>query len=181
MSRKRPPLSPDDRELWQRVTNSVTPLREGRSVSRGSARQPASTAATGGPAVPEIPSRLPPLASVDAKAARRIGRRSGGVDATVDLHGLTRSQAHRRLLAFLLRAQASGHRMVLVVTGKGRQRPEHADWWEEGERGVLKRDVPLWLASPEFRPLVVGFEQAHVRLGGEGAIYVQVRKSRSGP
>ena len=54
----------------------------------------------------------------------------------------------------------------MVITGKGRG----------GEVGVLKRQVPLWLALPEFRAIVVGFEDAHQRHGGEGALYLRVRR-----
>ena len=47
---------------------------------------------------------------------------------------------------------------------------------EWSERGVLKRQVPLWLKLPEFRVYVVGFEPAHVGHGGEGALYVRIKK-----
>ncbi len=43
----------------------------------------------------------------------------------------------------------------------------------ESERGVLRRQVPQWLALPEFRTMVVGFEEAHIGHGGEGALYVR--------
>jgi DNA-nicking Smr family endonuclease len=43
---------------------------------------------------------------------------------------------------------------------------------------VLKRMVPVWLALPEFRPFVVGFEDAHVGHGGQGALYVRLRRAR---
>ncbi len=61
---------------------------------------------------------------------------------------------------------------MLVITGKGTIAPQGA------ERGVLKREVPLWLGSPEFRPLVIGFEQAAGAHGGAGALYVRVRRKR---
>jgi DNA-nicking Smr family endonuclease len=62
---------------------------------------------------------------------------------------------------------------VLVVTGKGTVRGERG---HSGERGVLKRQVPMWLSLPEFRSFVVGFEDAHVGHGGEGALYVRLRR-----
>jgi DNA-nicking Smr family endonuclease len=43
---------------------------------------------------------------------------------------------------------------------------------------VLKRQVPQWLSLPEFRTLVIGFEEAHIAHGGEGALYVRVRRTR---
>jgi DNA-nicking Smr family endonuclease len=60
---------------------------------------------------------------------------------------------------------------VLIITGKGKI-------GAESERGVLRRQVPQWLGLPEFRSLVVGFEEAHIGHGGEGALYVRVRRAR---
>jgi DNA-nicking Smr family endonuclease len=74
-------------------------------------------------------------------------------------------------MRFLRRAQADGARLVLVITGKGA--PDAF-----AGRGVLKRQVPLWLKLGEFRPYVLGFENAHAAHGGEGALYVRVRKAR---
>ncbi|WP_414834278.1 Smr/MutS family protein [Afifella sp. YEN Y35] len=80
---------------------------------------------------------------------------------------MTQQRAHDRLLAFLGGAQARGHVLVLVITGKGRS---------EGE-GVLKTMVPRWLAEPAFRELVVAYEHASRHHGGEGALYVRLRRS----
>ena len=86
---------------------------------------------------------------------------------------MTQSEAHAALFRFLRRAQANGARIALVVTGKGASRSDPAR-----ERGVLKRQVPLWLELPEFRPFVVGFEEAHVSHGGHGALYLRLRRAR---
>ena len=72
------------------------------------------------------------------------------------------------LLRFLRTARERDARLVLVITGKGRG----------GEMGVLRRQVPQWLGLPEFRDLVVGFEDAAITHGGEGALYVRVRRTR---
>ena len=80
-------------------------------------------------------------------------------------------RAHRALFGFLQRAHHEGLTFVLVVTGKGKI-------GSEAERGVLRRQVPQWLSLPEFRSMVVGFEEAHIGHGGEGALYVRVRRSR---
>ena len=98
----------------------------------------------------------------------RVARGKEPIDARLDLHGLTQAQAHSALLRFLRNANARDARLVLVITGKGRG----------GELGVLKRQVPQWLGLPEFRAFVVGFEDAHVSHGGEGALYVRVRRAR---
>ena len=57
-----------------------------------------------------------------------------------------------------------------MITGKGVR--------GDGERGVLKRQVPMWLRLPEFRDMVVGFETAGIGHGGEGAMYVRMRRVR---
>jgi len=187
---KREPAS-DDTELWRRVAETVTPLKgrktprrediavppvkPPRVASKPAPKKPATSAASLS-SVKQAASRpTPPLAGIDRKLTRRIGRGHRPVDAKIDLHGLTQNEAHQRLLSFLQGARARGHRVVLVVTGKGRDTGA-ADWWEEGTRGVLRRAVPEWLATPPFRLLVVGYEQAHVSKGGEGAIYVQLRR-----
>ena len=96
------------------------------------------------------------------------------IDARIDLHGLTQSEAHIALLRFLQRAQREGLRHALVITGKG-----DGAWRDPASgRGVLKRQVPLWLTLPEFRSFVVAVEQANVSHGGEGALYVKVRQAR---
>jgi DNA-nicking Smr family endonuclease len=99
----------------------------------------------------------------------RLSRGRQEIDARIDLHGMTQARAHRALLAFLQRAHADGAVFVLVITGKGRV---------GGEQGVLRRQVPHWFELPEFRAIVVGYEQAHIGHGGEGALYVRVRRAR---
>jgi DNA-nicking Smr family endonuclease len=98
------------------------------------------------------------------------------VDARIDLHGLTQSPAHRKLLHFLEAAQADGARMVLVITGKGK--PGEPGGYGFQERGVLRRAVPDWLRSAAFQPIVSGFSEAGRRHGGAGAIYVRLRRRR---
>lgn len=104
------------------------------------------------------------------------------VDARLDLHGLTQAAAHHRLRLFLLEAQALGHGVVLVITGKGDM--DTGDMERRGGphfgegRGVLRRAVPLWLAEPDLRAVVLGFEAAGRRHGGEGALYVRIRRRR---
>jgi len=96
-------------------------------------------------------------------------------DARIDLHGKTQSEAHAALISFLRKAQSDGAKFVLVITGKGGGGRD--DW---SERGVLKRQVPQWLKLPEFRGYVLGFEDAYMGHGGAGALYVRIRRRKSG-
>ena len=181
---RRRKLSADERALWGRVTRSLAPLKRRRSAAdRGGADAPepntkavpsprAEPAVTRGPS--PAPKPAPGLAPLDRRLKQRLARGTEPIDARLDLHGRTQGEAHAALLRFLRRAQSDGAKFVLVITGKGARA---GDAW--GERGVLKRQVPLWLRLPEFRPYVVGFEDAHIGHGGEGALYVRVRRARA--
>jgi len=184
MTRKKRSLSEDEHTLWTVVTRSIKPLRR-RKAAIPAAEEialPAMTprklvkAAKVVPPPAPPPSRIepPPLAPLGRRLKQKIGRGSEPIDARIDLHGMTQASAHSALAHFLRRAQHDGARVVLVITGKG-MRPG-AD--PHAERGVLKRQVPLWLESPELRPLVIGFENANIGHGGAGALYVRMRRAR---
>jgi DNA-nicking Smr family endonuclease len=121
---------------------------------------------------PEVAPAPPPLAPLGRRERSQLSRGRKEIDARLDLHGMTQTRAHRALSSFLQRAHSEGLTFVLVITGKGRTTGA------ESERGVLRRQVPQWLSLPEFRSLVVGFEEAHIGHGGEGALYVRIRRSR---
>ncbi|MEJ2433181.1 MAG: Smr/MutS family protein [Pseudolabrys sp.] len=121
------------------------------------------------------PLRASTLVAPEAEQEDGAPRGREVIDARIDLHGLTQAQAHSALLHFLREASARDKRLVLVITGKGSRT---AGARGDGKPGVLKRQVPQWLGLPEFRKLVIGFEDAHIAHGGEGAIYVRIRKSK---
>jgi DNA-nicking Smr family endonuclease len=174
-------LSDSDRTLWDHVKRSIKPLRKTaadlvleepvaeKAPAQKKSPKPSVSRNMAAPA-PRAPSQ-PPLVAIERRVKQRVARGSIPIDARIDLHGRTQNEAHRALFAFLQRVQDNEATLVLVITGKGST--------GEGQRGVLKRQVPMWLAQPEFRGLVVGFETAHVSHGGEGALYVRVRKRRS--
>jgi DNA-nicking Smr family endonuclease len=174
-------LSYEERVLWTTVTKAIAPLRA--TAHRAPDEENEATANVVKPTRPAGPKRAspplapyrppppplaPPLAPLGRRMKRGLARGKQAIDARLDLHGLTQSEAHGALLHFLRNAHARDARLVLVITGKGRG----------AEPGVLRRQVPQWLGLPEFRSLVVGFEDAHVTHGGEGALYVRVRRAR---
>jgi DNA-nicking Smr family endonuclease len=177
-------LTEEERKLWLAVARSVRRLKraapaEAAPVAEPAAKKkppPAKPAADPAPA-PKPKSAPPPLAPLGRRFRQKLGRGTAPIDLRIDLHGMTQAQAHHALTRFLARAQADGAKMVLVITGKGARgdRDLHA------ERGVLKRVVPQWLGQPELRALVVGFEPAGLGHGGEGALYVRLRRSRAVP
>ena len=139
----------------------------------GAKARPAKTAPSlQRPAKPVTPPP-PPLAAIARREKQKLARGRVEIDARIDLHGMTQSQAHAALARFLRRAQGNGAKFTLVITGKGVRAVDGTS-----ERGVLRRQVPLWLQLPELRDVVVGFEEAHVAHGGEGALYVRLRRAR---
>jgi DNA-nicking Smr family endonuclease len=108
---------------------------------------------------------------------QRLARGRLAIDAAIDLHGMRQDEAHRALRAFLIREQSAGARIVLVVTGKGLRGPRHAD----DAPGVLKRHAPHWLSAPEWRRFISGFDQAGRGHGGDGALYVRLRRLAGDP
>jgi DNA-nicking Smr family endonuclease len=182
-------LSDDDEALWHTITRSIVPLkrrRVRRSESEGArasaklqgklnvkpqlkpvSKSPASPRTHGGPG-PKLP---PPLMPIDRRLKQRLARGQIEIDGRIDLHGRTLSEAHAALLRFLHRAQGEGARTVLVITGKGGPDPERG-------RGVLRRQVPLWLTLPDLRAYVLAVEEAHLAHGGAGALYVRLRRGR---
>lgn len=184
MSRRRQ-LSDEEEALWTGFTRSITPLRPAKSAKpsakKSSATPSAASAPSPSPTRPravaprEAPPAAPPLAPLGRRLKQRVARGREPIDARIDLHGMTQHEAHATLLRFLHRAQANGAKTALVVTGKGKS-AAHRD--AAHERGVLRRQVPLWLTLPEFRPLIVGFDNAHVGHGGEGALYVRLRRGK---
>ena len=107
---------------------------------------------------------LPP-AALDAALHRKLTRGRDAIAARIDLHGMTHDVARAALAAFVGRAIDNGWRAVLVITGKG-----------VGGDGVLKRRVPDWLAEPPLRDHIAGVSEAHRRHGGEGALYVALKR-----
>ena len=194
MSRRPKALSAEDRRLWTHVAAGVTPLDPSRRLVEAEAEAepppPEPAVATPGrrrppPPVPAAPAppQPPPLAAIEKGLKRKLVRGRREADARIDLHGLTQEAAHRRLLGFLRQSQAAGHALVIVITGKGapkRLRELDEDPFRPDPyagRGVLRRVVPQWLALPEMRPLVIGFEEAAIGHGGAGALYVRIRRS----
>lgn len=209
---RRPPrrreLTEEERRLWEAAMRGTRTLHAPRKTlaqerSRSSPQPQQSPGADDAkpaardrppakkPAPPPSPRRpqqataaAPATTPLARRAARRIVRNPETIDARIDLHGMRQREAYPALKGFLRASQARGHRLVLVITGKGSARdlhqPDHGDWeappLHEAPRGVLRRLVPEWLAKPEFREVVVSVSPAHPRHGGEGALYICLRR-----
>lgn len=198
--RRRRDLTDEERRLWDKVASSVDPLRpvpkprtmaevlvepvhDDGPVSAASPTahphppQRAEPSAEAARPKPKSRPQPTPLAPIDTRTKRKLARGTQPIEERLDLHGLTQHDAYAALRRFLAGAQARGAKMVIVITGKGRK-PVPGGWYDPDDRGILRRVVPQWLALPEMRDYVVGFEEAHQTHGGAGALYVRLRKAR---
>lgn len=122
----------------------------------------------------------PGVSGIDGRTDEKLRRGLLDPDARLDLHGFTERDAHNALLLFLRGAQMRRHKLVLVVTGKGARLAPDAPFDMElnyRSRGILKAAVPRWLREPAFAGFVAGTRSAHRKHGGDGALYVYLRKS----
>ena len=200
MARRRH-LRPEEEDLWQAVARTAQPMhsKQGQAQRLGGVDLPPSLAKEKvPPAVPALQpfqvgerartvlghDLLPNLSArlsgaplrMDAKAFARMSRGKLSPEARIDLHGLTLAEAHPRLIGFVLSAQAQGLRLVLVITGKGRRPTD--DGPVPQRHGILRHQVPQWLAQAPLGPAVLQVAEAHLRHGGSGAFYVYLRRPR---
>lgn len=180
-------LSAEEAALWARVALTVKPLKGRRVVPIAQPKAVAAPApAAVAPVVKKVRARVPPPRPAPAPAAppppgldshwdRRLAKATLEPDFTLDLHGCTLDQAHVRLDMGLGQAKAMGARMVLLITGKPRP-AEHADRGEK--RGAIRAKVLDWLAAGPHGPDIAAVRGAHRRHGGEGALYLVLRKRR---
>jgi DNA-nicking Smr family endonuclease len=202
MARRQRPLSREDRRLWESVAGQVrpiaSPLAEPRRPVKPLAGPPpdagvppavvpaapmasfrfgerAQTASSTHDLAPTLAERLG-AEPMDRRTSRRIRKGGQGPEARVDLHGMTMAQAHPALIRFLMTAHASDRRMVLVITGKGKDRDEGGPL--PVPVGVLRHQIPHWLTLPPLRAIVLRIAPAQRQHGGDGAYYVFLRRRR---
>ncbi len=188
-------LEDEGRTLWRHVTRDTKPLAKREPPPE----RPASPDALPTKAEPKTkketkparplprprpvapPRRAEPelehgrAAGVDRRRTERLRRGRLPVEARLDLHGYTQDQAHAALDDFLGQSQARSLRCVLVITGKGTTTESAL-----GTGGVLRAQVPRWLNEPANRARVLAFDYAQPKHGGLGAIYVLLRRKKSG-
>jgi DNA-nicking Smr family endonuclease len=193
-------LSADDKALWDKVAQSTTPLdppaRERPIMPdpppqtripdpvQPRDRLPAFRIGESASHKPHPPQPDRDLSArlahapirMDHSAFRKMQRGKLKPEGRIDLHGMTLAQAHPALTHFILNAHDAGKRLVLVITGKGKDRdtPDPIPI----RHGVLRHQVPNWLHAPPMGAVVLDIREAHQRHGGGGAYYVYLRKPR---
>lgn len=193
MSRRR--LRPDELDLWRKVADTAQPLHPDKPKSSlplstkppvKPAQKPIEKFGMGTKAngktvahdvLPGLPERVAqaPL-KMDKKAFGKLKRGKLVPEGKIDLHGKTLDQAHPALVSFILKSHAAGKRLVLVVTGKGKDRDDGGPI--PVRLGVLRHNVPHWLSVPPLAQVVLQVTEAHLKHGGGGAYYVYLRRSR---
>jgi DNA-nicking Smr family endonuclease len=196
MTRRRK-LRPEEEDLWRIVARTARPLHPHPLKGKPAEVEPEPLLVPKDrPSPPDLP-RLPafrlgemarpaagaepvetmPALRMDAKAFGKMTRGKLLPEARIDLHGMKLAQAHPELIRFILGSHSAGLRLVLVITGKGKPKPDHGPIPQR--TGVLRHQVPQWLRLPPLGPaLVLQVAEAHQRHGGAGAYYVYLRRSR---
>ncbi|MEM1076616.1 MAG: Smr/MutS family protein [Pseudomonadota bacterium] len=195
---KRRGLSPEDVDLWKKVADQTEPLHrretfdpaafapkplpkpmarpiplllDGKSPPKPPPRK---TTVDLAPTLPDRIAKAP--VQMDRKTFAKMARGKLKPEARIDLHGMTLDRAHSALTRFILTAHGSGKRLVLVITGKGKDRDEGGPI--PTRFGVLKHQAPQWLAMPPLSSVVLQISQAHISHGGGGAYYVYLKRRR---
>lgn len=196
--RRQRALTEAERTLWQQITQQVTPLRpvptpKPVEPTPAPVKEPeAAIASLGGPMLSPLkpaeaapakrkgppPIKVGKLDNIDRATARRFAKGEREIDGVLDLHGMTQAAAHGQLIDFLLGAWAQGWRCVLVITGKGQEKPDHRPWPEPESRGILRRALPQWVNEPPLRGKILGITSAKPQHGGTGAFYLLIRRDR---
>lgn len=190
--RKPRDLRPDERALWAKVKATTEPLNTKAKVtsspSKGDQIPDPSTApaiqqqkptpilATVGKTTKPPAISKTQKVSMDRQAFRKMTRGKMKPEARLDLHGMTLAQAHPALEAFIRNAYTSGKRLVLVITGKGKFRDD--DNVIPTKTGVLRHQVPQWLAQQTMTSMILQVAPASQNYGGSGAYFVYLRRGR---
>ena len=189
MARRKPRgLRPGEKEIWENVAHGATPLHRSPKDVLIEAIESITPAPpplkfpmfrvgeNANPSFASGPRTQTAAVQMDSKKLGLIRKGKIAPEARTDLHGMTLAEAHPALIGFILNAHARGHRLVLVITGKGKMTP--APGPVAARKGVLKRQVPIWLSLAPLNGLVQQVTDAHARHGGGGALYVYLRRRR---
>ena len=172
-------LSSDEQAVWNAVTRSVQPLRP-HSQSEG-IPEPAVPVIAGRTlrkdilAAADVPARRSPAAVLDTSWERKIRGGTITPDMTIDLHGHSLSSAHARLNQALSSALTRDHRILLIITGKPPKSPGSA---QGSQRGAIRGEIVHWLETSAYADRIASVRQAHPRHGGNGAIYLILRRKK---
>lgn len=172
------PLSPEEAELWARVTATIRPLS--RHAPPKTAAEPPQPSPEAKPAQarpprksippPPPPPRPRPGTTLDGSWDRKLQSGSVEPDRILDLHGLNLAKAWSAIDLALERAISSGDRVLLLITGHERSGAPPV------QRGRIRAAVHDWLAVSRHAARIAAVRAAHGRHGGGGSLYIILRR-----
>jgi DNA-nicking Smr family endonuclease len=181
-------LSPDERAAWALLARTVRRLHAEAPAPHAApdvppvpapppapVRAPRKTPAAAPPSPPPPPPARRPVDTLDSSWEKRLRRGALVPDIAIDLHGHSLSAAHARLDQVLAEARATGIRVVLVVTGKPRASGASG---ERAGRGAIRAEIGHWLETGRHADAIASVRRAHPRHGGDGALYVILRRKK---
>ena len=179
-------LSDDEKELWKEFSKSTEPLpHQNQKTAPGKKKRINSVNLKdqkkhyiGVKKTPAHFDKAPvsPVLNMDSKLHTKMRQGKIRPEAKLDLHGLNLSQAQPTLTKFVLDAHGKGLRLILIITGKGKNSEDYDII--PTRKGILKANVPTWLAMEPLSSKILQITNAHVKHGGGGAFYVYLRKKR---
>ena len=179
MKRNLPPLNNEDENFWAEITKDIIKTEQPLLIEKAP------------PELPPIRNSINPaevysgnkldeltigtLKDIDRNTAQKFRRGEFRIERRLDLHGYTEDAAWNAVENFVKNAYIENLRCILIVTGKGLSHPEDDIY---AKHGIIREKVPQWLNSPQLRPLILSISYAQIKDGGEGALYVLLRRKR---
>jgi DNA-nicking Smr family endonuclease len=181
-------LTPEERAIWKNYAENIPKIDSDNSISTNKLRSHLTN-------IEKIKNSTdliidsegtrakisPYLSNNKMRLDRKIHHslKSGRINPSrsLDLHGLRYEDAKSKVTRFISLAFKDDHRLVLVITGKGKRLSSTQSFFEEGSSGILRKAFPSWLENSEIKSLILNVTTAHVSHGGDGAFYVYLRKN----
>lgn len=179
MKNNQPQINNDDELLWAELTKEITKTEQPKPIEKPAIELPPirnsidNTQVYAGNKLNELV--IGKTADIDRNTAQKFRRGEFKIERRIDLHGYTEDAAWDAVDNFIKNAYIDGLRCVLIVTGKGLPHPEDDIYTKHG---IIRERVPQWLNGPQLRPLILSIAQAQIKDGGEGAVYVLLRRKR---
>lgn len=180
MKKNLPQPNEEDEALWAELTQSIEKINQPILIEKAPPELPPirnsinNSEVYSGTKLEDL--QIGELKDIDRNTAQKFRRGEFRIERRLDLHGYTEDAAWNAVEAFVKNAYIEGFRCILIVTGKG---SSHLDNDIFTKHGILKERVPVWLNTPQLRPLILSVTHAQIKDGGEGALYVLLRRKRT--
>lgn len=180
MKKNQPKISKEDLSLWIETTKDIQAIPQAEEIERPTKELPPirnsidNTSVYHGNPLQDL--AIGQVADIDRNTATKFKRGEFKIERRLDLHGYTEDEAWEAVTNFVKNSYIDNLRCVLIVTGKGKPHPDDEDFVPR--RGILKEKVPQWLNSRELRPLILSISYSQIKDGGEGALYILLRRKR---